>query len=63
MNLHFKSKFKCTEDLDKTCSYKWSSSRLIFPRINGPNVKVQKLLVQNTGHRLQVQVTALLINN
>ena len=29
INLHFKSKFKYTEDLDKTCSYKWSSSRLI----------------------------------
>ena len=24
--------------LDKTCPYKWSSSRLIFPRINGPIV-------------------------
>ena len=24
--------------LDKTCSYKWYSSRLIFPRINGPIV-------------------------
>ena len=24
--------------LDKTCSYKWYSSRLIFPRINGPNI-------------------------
>ena len=27
--------------LDKTCSYKWSSSRLIFPRINGLNVTRQ----------------------
>ena len=24
--------------LDKTCSYKWYSSRLIFPHINGPIV-------------------------
>ena len=24
--------------LDKTFSYKWYSSRLIFPRINGPNL-------------------------
>ena len=29
INLHFNSKFKCTEDLENTCSYKWSSSRLI----------------------------------
>ena len=29
--------------LDKTCSYKWYSSRLIFPLINGPNVyKVER---------------------
>ena len=26
--------------LDKTCSYKWYSSRLIFPHINGPIVPV-----------------------
>ena len=29
INLHVKSKFTCTEDLGKICSYKWSSSRLI----------------------------------
>ena len=28
--------------LDKTCSYKWYSSRLIFPRINGPSLKRAK---------------------
>ena len=35
--------------LDKTCSYKWYSSRLIFPRINGPIVKHMRTLRSSSG--------------
>ena len=35
--------------LGKTCSYKWYSSRLIFPRINGPIYSIKILIVQNNG--------------
>ena len=33
--------------LDKKCSYKWYSSRLIFPRINDPIVSIHRLFIQH----------------